>query len=104
MRRARSMTAHGPGTGRDVGLQMGPAGTAKSGGKLLAWLPCADKVIALWFFPDSRELRIADASGATPAQRMISSSPFRPRIQCGSPLHARITRLFHLRVNWAGKR
>ena len=65
-------------------------GTAKSGGKLLAWLPCADKVIALWFSPDSRELRIADASGATPAQRMISSLPFRPRIQLGSPLHARI--------------
>ena len=33
-------------------------------GALLAWLPCAHDVLALWFSSDSRELRPARSGGA----------------------------------------
>jgi hypothetical protein len=33
-------------------------------GKLLAWMPCQDTVLALWRSSDLRELRAADAGGA----------------------------------------
>jgi hypothetical protein len=43
---------------------MSAIGFGSGAGELPAWMPCADTVLALWFSPDSRELRVADAGGA----------------------------------------
>src|SRR5213078_2439778 len=33
-------------------------------GSLVAWLPCADQVMDVWFDPQRPQLRVADAGGA----------------------------------------
>jgi len=39
-------------------------------GKPLAWLPCDDRVLALWFDPVLPQLRVADAGGAAHVPRV----------------------------------